>query len=70
MKIGARNRIEGEVVEVKRGAVMCKARVKIAGGAHMESVMTMDSLDDMGLKVGDKVRVVVKAVNVLLLKES
>jgi len=69
MQIGARNRIEGEVTEIKRGAVMCQVKVRIAGGAMMESVMTLDSVDDMKLKVGDKVRVAVKAVNVLLLKE-
>jgi molybdopterin-binding protein len=69
MKIGARNRIEGEVVGIKRGTVMCQVMVKIAGGAQMESVMTLDSLDEMGLKMGDKVRVAVKAVNVMLLKE-
>ena len=69
MKIGARNRLEGEVIKIKRGAVMCQVEVLVAGGAHMESVMTLDSLDDMGLKVGDKVRVAVKAVNVLLLRD-
>jgi molybdopterin-binding protein len=68
MEIGARNRFDGEVVEIKRGSVMCQVRVKVAGGAVMESVMTLDSANDMGLKVGDKVRVAVKAVNVLLLK--
>jgi molybdopterin-binding protein len=35
----------------------------------MESVMTLDSVADMGLKVGDKVKVAVKAVNVLLIKD-
>ena len=69
MKIGARNRIEGEVTGIKRGSVMCQVIVRIAGDAQMESVMTLDSLDEMGLKVGDKVRVAVKAVNVLLIKE-
>jgi molybdopterin-binding protein len=69
MEIGARNRIEGEVVEIKRGTVMCQAKVRIAGGAHLESVMTIDSADEMKLKVGDKVRVAVKAVSVLLLKD-
>ena len=69
MQVGARNRLEGEVVEIKRGTVMCQVRVRVAGGAVMESVMTLDSADEMGLKVGDKVRVAVKAVNVLLLKE-
>jgi molybdopterin-binding protein len=69
MKIGARNRLLGEVVEIKRGAVMCQVKVQIAAGAQMESVMTLDSLDELGIKVGDKVRVAVKAVNVLLIKE-
>jgi molybdopterin-binding protein len=69
MEIGARNRLEGQVVDIKRGTVMCQVKVKIAGGAQVESVMTLDSLDDMSLKVGDKVRVAVKAVNVLLIKD-
>ncbi len=69
MKVGARNRLEGEVVQIKRGAVMCQVKLKIPAGASMESVMTLDSLDDLGIKEGDKVRVVVKAVSVLLLKE-
>jgi molybdopterin-binding protein len=69
MKIGARNRLEGKVTDVKRGTVMCQVKVQIAGGAQMESVMTLDSLDELGIKVGDTVRVAVKAVNVLLIKE-
>jgi molybdopterin-binding protein len=69
MKVGARNRLEGRVVDIKRGTVMSQVRVEVAGGAQMESVMTIDSLDDLGLQVGDRVRVVVKAVHVLLLKE-
>jgi molybdopterin-binding protein len=69
MKIGARNRLEGEVIDIKRGTVMCQVRVRIAGGAQMESVMTNDSLDELGIKVGDTVRVAVKAVNVLLIKD-
>jgi molybdopterin-binding protein len=69
MEIGARNRIEGEVVEIKRGTVMCQVKVRIAGGAHLESVMTIDSADEMKLKVGDKVRAAVKAVSVMLLKD-
>ncbi|MBI2808535.1 MAG: TOBE domain-containing protein [Planctomycetes bacterium] len=35
----------------------------------MESVTTLDSLEELGLKKGDNVRVVVKAVNVMLVKE-
>jgi molybdopterin-binding protein len=69
MEIGARNQLQGDVAEIKRGTVMCQVKVRIAGGAHVESVMTLDSLDELKLKVGDKVKVAVKAVNVLLLKD-
>lgn len=69
MKIGARNRLEGQVVDVKKGGVMCQVRVRLAGGGEMESVMTLDSLAELGIQIGDTVRVAVKAVNVLLLKE-
>jgi molybdopterin-binding protein len=69
MKIGARNRLEGKVLEIKRGSVMGQVKVEVAGKAQMESVMTLDSIDELGIKVGDKVRIVVKAVNVMLIKE-
>jgi len=68
MKIGARNKIVGKVAETKKGSIMCQVKVEIPASA-MSSVMTVDSLDEMGLKKGDSVQVVVKGVNVLLIKE-
>jgi molybdate transport system regulatory protein len=69
MKYGARNQLDGEVVEIKKGGVMCQVKVKIPPGATMASVMTIDSLDELALKKGDKVKVLAKAVNVLLARE-
>ena len=69
MEIGARNQLTGEVAEIKRGTVMCQVKVRTVGNAEVQSVMTLDSVEDMHLKVGDRVKVIVKAVNVLLLKE-
>ena len=69
MKYGARNQLMGEVTNIKEGAVMCEVKLKIVSGDTMESVMTMETLKDLGIKKGDKVRIVVKAVNVLLVKE-
>ena len=37
-------------------------------GREMESVMTRDSFDALGIKDGDTVQVAVSALNVLLLK--
>lgn len=69
MKAGARNQIVGKVIEVEKGMIMAKARVKVPAGAIMTSVMTVDSVKDLALKKGDKVKVVVKAIHVLLIKE-
>jgi molybdopterin-binding protein len=60
----------GEVVEIKKGALMCQVKVKILADSTMCSVMTLESLDDLGIKEGDRVGVVAKAVNVLLVKEE
>jgi molybdopterin-binding protein len=70
MKVGARNQLAGRITEVKRGSVMCEVKLEIPAQSRMASVMTVESLDDMGVKVGDTVQVVVKAVNVLLLKND
>jgi molybdopterin-binding protein len=69
MKYGARNQLKGKVVAIKKGTVMCEVTVAIGGGAAMESVMTMNSLKELDIKKGDTVKLVVKAVNVLLVKE-
>jgi molybdopterin-binding protein len=68
MKVGARNKIVGKVTEIKKGTIMCQVKIEIPASA-MSSVMTLDSLDEMGLRKGDSVQVVVKGVNVLLIKE-
>ncbi|MFZ5981786.1 MAG: TOBE domain-containing protein [Candidatus Zixiibacteriota bacterium] len=69
MKYGARNQIIGEVKSIKQGDVMCQVKLEIISKAEMNSVMTMESLKDLGIKEGDRVKIVVKAINVLLVKE-
>ena len=69
MKYGARNQLTGKVAEIKKGIMMCQVKLEIPAGSKMSSVMTIDSLDDLGIKEGDTVKVVVKAINVLLVKE-
>jgi molybdate transport system regulatory protein len=69
MKYGARNQLTGKVSEIKKGSIMCEVKLDLSGPGHMASVMTIESLDDLGIKPGDTVKVVVKAVNVLLVKE-
>lgn len=69
MKYGARNQLVGKVVSIDKGGIMAKVKVEIPASSLMSSVMTIESLEDLGLKEGDSVKVVAKAVNVLLIKE-
>ncbi len=69
MKTGARNQLTGKVTSIKLGDIMSQVKLEIESPASMQSVMTVDSLKELGIKEGDRVRVVVKAVNVLLVKE-
>lgn len=69
MRYGARNQIIGKVTRIKKGDIMCQVSLDIPAESVMHSVMTMESLKDLNLKKGDRVKVVVKAINVLLVKE-
>jgi molybdate transport system regulatory protein len=66
MEISARNKIKGTITEVKIGSVMAKISVKIADGTLINSMITIDSVEDMNLKVGDEVFAIVKSTEVMI----
>ena len=68
MKYGARNAVSGEVKSVKKGDIMTLIKFDVAP-CEMASVVTTESLEELDLKPGDKVKLIVKAVNVLPVKE-
>jgi molybdopterin-binding protein len=65
MRISARNQIKGTVVEVKKGATTSHVRVDI-GGNIVTSSITNEAVDELGIKVGNAVTVVIKASNVMI----
>ena len=69
MKYGAKNQLAGTVTGIKRGTVMSQVNLEIKADASMSSVLTLEAQDDLGISEGDQVKVIVKAVNVLLIKE-
>jgi molybdopterin-binding protein len=69
MKYGARNQITGKVTDVKRGDVMSLVKFAVEVPAAMASVITTESLDDLALKPGDTVRLVIKAIHVLPVRD-
>lgn len=66
---GARNKITAKVTSVKNGDIMSLVKFDVTGPAQMASVLTTESLEEMGLKIGDEVELVVKAIHVLPVKK-
>jgi len=68
MRYGARNQLKGKVTSVKKGDVMSLVKFEVTAPAAMASVLTTESLEELGLKPGDEVLLVVKAIHVLPVK--
>ncbi|NLC99080.1 MAG: TOBE domain-containing protein [Actinomycetales bacterium] len=66
MKLSARNQIKGTVTHVEIGAVTVTAKVELAGGDTVASSITKEAAEELGIKVGSEVCVVVKASDVML----
>jgi molybdopterin-binding protein len=69
MKISARNQIKGTITEIKPGVVTAKIVMDIGGGNKLSSVITMDSVNDLNLTVGDTVTAIIKSTEVMIGKE-
>ena len=65
MTLSARNRLEGKVTEIQLDGVMAHVVVQV-GNNLVESVITKRSVNEMKLKVGDKVTAVIKSTEVML----
>jgi len=66
MKLSAGNQFKGKVVEIKEGAVNGTVKIDIGGGNIISSVITMASINELGLKVGKDAYAIVKASSVMI----
>lgn len=68
MKYGARNNLQARVTSVQSGDIMSLVKFEVTLPAQMASVLTTESLQELDLKVGDEVQLLVKAIHVLPVK--
>jgi molybdate transport system regulatory protein len=69
MKYGARNKLTAKVTSVKKGDIMALVKFDLVGPAEMASVITTESAEDLDLKPGDEIQVIIKAVHVMPVKD-
>ncbi|WP_395664645.1 molybdopterin-binding protein [Methylocella sp.] len=68
MKISARNTFEGVVKDLAKGATTAHVFVDV-NGMTFTAAVTNDAVDDLGLRPGMKVSVVIKSSDVMIATE-
>jgi molybdopterin-binding protein len=66
LKISARNRLRGKVIAVEKGIITAKVKIEIKVPAVVTSVITKEAVEDLDVKVGDEVEVIVKSTEVMI----
>jgi len=66
MKLSARNNLKGTITDIKVGAIMAKVTVDLGHDIKIVSVITVESVEELALKVGDEVHAVIKSTEVLI----
>jgi molybdate transport system regulatory protein len=66
MKLSARNVLKGTIVKVVKGAVNSEVTIRLEGGAEMISIITNESVANLGLKEHAPAYAVIKASNVMV----
>ena len=67
MALSARNQLPGTIEDIQMGDIMAHVVVKV-GDNLVERVITRNSAQELGLKKGDSVKVVVKSTEVMIQK--
>jgi len=66
VKLSARNQLKGKIVSVEKGVITAKVKVDIMVPATITAVITKESVEELGLKVGDEVSAIVKSTEVMI----
>ena len=67
MKLSARNALNGKIVHIARGQIVAKVKVDI-GGQTVTSMISVEAIDDLDLKIGDDVQAIIKSSEVMIAK--
>lgn len=68
LKISARNQLKGKVVSIEKGGITAKVKVKIKAPVVVTALITKETMEELGVKEGDKVNAVIKSTEVMIAK--
>ena len=69
MKLSTRNVLKGKIVDIQEGMIMAKIKVDVGNDNILTSVVSVEAVKDLDLKIGDPIDALIKSTNVALGKE-
>jgi molybdate transport system regulatory protein len=69
MKVSARNVFAGTISGITKGAINTEVTLSLKGGDNLVSVITNESIENLGLRVGGEAYAIIKASSVLIAKD-
>jgi len=69
MKLSARNKLKGKILEVKKGATTAHVRLEITPGLIVTAAITNEAVEELGLNAGGTATAIVKASDVMIAAE-
>jgi len=66
VQFSARNRLNGKVSALTKGAINSDVSIQLAGGTEVHAVITNDAVSELGLAVGKPASALIKASHVIL----
>jgi molybdate transport system regulatory protein len=66
IRISARNRLPGRITDVIPGAVNSEIKLALAGGTVLNAIVTVETVQDLGLAVGEPCTAFIKSSHVLI----
>jgi molybdopterin-binding protein len=68
-EVSGRNKLVGKVTAIKRDVILAQVNLDV-GDNKITAVITRDALDQLGLRVGDRAVALIKATEVMVIKEQ
>lgn len=69
MKLSARNQAVGQITSVEEGAITALIKVEIRQPFTLTALITKEASEELRLKKGDQVSVIIKSTEVMISKE-
>jgi molybdopterin-binding protein len=66
MKLSARNKLKGKIIDVKKGATTAHVRLEIAPGQIVTASITNEAVEELGLRAGGAAIAIIKASDVMI----